>query len=341
MNDNRLAFKLVDQLERPLRDLRISVTDRCNFRCSYCMPRAVFGQNYPYLPRPDILSFEEIARVGQVFSTLGVRKIRLTGGEPLLRKNLEQLISQLSLLPNVETALTTNASLLAKKAYALKEAGLNRLTVSLDALDNATFQLMSDADFDVEDVLQGIEEAYRVGFENIKVNCVIKRGVNDHALEDLTRYFKGTAITVRFIEYMDVGSTNNWHAKEVVPAKEMKETIERMFPLKDGEQSYPGEVAKSYRYEDDSGKVGFITSVTQPFCGDCTRIRLSTDGKLYSCLFATTGFDLRQQLRSGASDQALSTMIIALWQKRSDRYSELRQIASGEKKKIEMSYIGG
>ncbi|MBU6468940.1 MAG: GTP 3',8-cyclase MoaA [Betaproteobacteria bacterium] len=341
MNDNLLDSTLVDQLQRPLQDLRISVTDRCNFRCTYCMPRAVFGHDYPFLPRPDILTFEEITRVSQIFSNLGIRKIRLTGGEPLLRKNLEQLITQLASLNNIEIALTTNASILAKKAKALKEAGLNRLTVSMDALDNPTFQLMSDADFHVEDVLKGIEEAHKVGFEDIKVNCVIKRGVNDHALLDLARYFKGTAVTVRFIEFMDVGSTNNWQPKEVIPAQEMRDTLHALFPLEPVPGSYLGEVARSYRYQDGSGKVGFITSVTQPFCQHCTRIRLSTDGKLYSCLFATTGQDIRTMLRSGASDNELQQAITRIWQQRNDRYSEVRQIESRNRKKIEMSYIGG
>ncbi|MDE2424132.1 MAG: GTP 3',8-cyclase MoaA [Betaproteobacteria bacterium] len=341
MNDNLLDSTLVDQLQRPLQDLRISVTDRCNFRCTYCMPRAVFGHDYPFLPRPDILTFEEITRVSQIFSNLGIRKIRLTGGEPLLRKNLEQLITQLASLNNIEIALTTNASILAKKTKALKEAGLNRLTVSMDALDNPTFQLMSDADFHVEDVLKGIEEAHKVGFEDIKVNCVIKRGVNDHALLDLARYFKGTAVTVRFIEFMDVGSTNNWQPKEVIPAQEMRDTLHALFPLEPVPGSYLGEVARSYRYQDGSGKVGFITSVTQPFCQHCTRIRLSTDGKLYSCLFATTGQDIRTMLRSGASDNELQQAITRIWQQRNDRYSEVRQIESRNRKKIEMSYIGG
>ncbi|KXW56677.1 GTP 3',8-cyclase MoaA [Ferrovum sp. PN-J185] len=341
MNDNRLPHTLVDQLQRPLQDLRISVTDRCNFRCTYCMPRAVFGKDYDFLPRPEILTFEEITRTARIFSKLGIKKIRLTGGEPLLRKNLEQLIEQLSAIQPIEVALTTNASILAKKAQALKNAGLNRITVSLDALDDPTFKLMSDADFSVKDVLEGIEQALHVGFEDIKVNCVIKRGTNDHALLDLVRYFKGTAVTVRFIEFMDVGSTNNWQPVAVVPAKEMKDTINKEFPLESLEESYLGEVARRYRYADGSGEIGFITSVTQPFCRQCTRIRLSTDGKLYTCLFANQGSDIRQLLRHQVSDAEITQHIITLWQSRNDRYSELRQIESGQKKKIEMSYIGG
>ncbi|MCC6067637.1 GTP 3',8-cyclase MoaA [Ferrovum sp. PN-J185] len=341
MNDNRLPYSLVDQLQRPLQDLRISVTDRCNFRCTYCMPRTVFGQDYDFLPRPEILTFEEISRTARIFSQLGIKKIRLTGGEPLLRKNLDQLVAQLTAIESIEVALTTNASILAKKAQSLKDAGLNRITVSLDALDDPTFKQMSDADFSVNDVLQGIEQALYVGFEDIKVNCVIKRGTNDHALLDLARYFKGTAVTVRFIEFMDVGSTNNWQPVEVIPAKEMKEIIDAEFPLESLEESYLGEVARRYRYADGSGEIGFITSVTHPFCGQCTRIRLSTDGKLYTCLFASQGSDIRHFLRNGGSDDEITQHIITLWQARSDRYSELRQLESGQKKKIEMSYIGG
>ena len=331
---------LADRLGRGLHDLRISVTDRCNFRCVYCMPRDVFGRDYPFLPHDALLTFEEIARVAGVFAGLGVEKIRLTGGEPLLRKNLERLVAMLAPLP-VDLTLTTNGALLARKAQALADAGLKRVTVSLDALDDATFKAMGDTDTPVAKVLEGIDAAARAGLAPIKVNAVIKRGVNEHAIADLARHFRGTGHIVRFIEYMDVGATNGWRMDDVVPAAEILERVAGAFPIEPVGANYGGEVAKRWRYVDGAGEIGVIASVTQAFCRDCTRLRLSTDGKLYTCLFATQGHDLRSLVRGGADDERLTGSIASVWRRRADRYSELRTAATPARDKIEMSYIGG
>jgi len=331
---------VVDTLGRRLHDLRISVTDRCNFRCVYCMPRDVFGRDYPFLPHDALLTFEEIARVAGVFAGLGVEKIRLTGGEPLLRKHLEKLVAMLAPLP-VDLTLTTNGALLARKAQALADAGLKRVTVSLDALDDATFRAMGDTDTPVATVLDGIDAAARAGLAPIKVNAVIKRGVNEHAIADLARHFRGSGHIVRFIEYMDVGATNGWRMDDVVPASEILDRIDRHFPIEPIGANYGGEVAERWRYRDGSGEVGVIASVTRAFCRDCTRLRLSTDGKLYTCLFATQGHDLRAIVRGGADDDALMRAIGGVWRQRGDRYSELRTVATAPARKVEMSYIGG
>ncbi len=332
----------IDALGRPLRDLRISVTDRCNFRCTYCMPRDVFGHDYRFLERSQLLDFEEITRVAQAAVRLGVRKLRLTGGEPLLRRDLERLVAMLAAL-DAEVTLTTNASLLVQKAPLLKEAGLRRLTVSLDALDDETFRAMNDVALPVQRVLDGIEAAHGAGLP-VKVNCVVKRGVNDDQIVPLARYFRGTGHTLRFIEYMDVGATNGWRMADVVPAAEIVSAIEAAFPLEAVEAGYLGEVARRYRYRDGAGEVGVIASVTQPFCGDCTRLRLSAEGKLYTCLFARRGNDLRELIRSGASDEEIEARLADIWSVRHDRYSELRTAETTRADappKVEMSYIGG
>ena len=332
---------LADQLGRPIRDLRISVTDRCNFRCTYCMPKSVFDKDYLFLPRAELLSFEEIIRLAKIFVGCGVEKIRLTGGEPLLRKNIEKLIAELARLP-VEITLTTNASLLKKKARALKDAGLSRLTVSLDALDDEIFRHMTDADFSVIDVLEGINSAAAVGLAPIKINCVVRRGVNDHQILTMARHFRHSGQIVRFIEYMDVGSSNGWRMDEVVPSSEVITGINAEFALEPIDANYLGEVAQRWRYVDGAGEIGVISSVTQAFCSSCTRARLSTDGKLYTCLFAQSGHDLRSLLRApNLGDADLIDAISTLWQGRTDRYSELRKNATNTVKKIEMSYIGG
>jgi GTP 3',8-cyclase len=329
-----------DALGRTLHDLRISVTDRCNFRCVYCMPKEVFSRDYRFLPQAELLSFAEIARVARAFVDAGVRKIRLTGGEPLLRKHLERLVEMLARL-DVELTLTTNGVLLAKKARALRDAGLNRVTVSLDALDDATFRAMNDVDFPVADVLAGIDAAAAAGLAPIKVNAVVKRGVNEHAIVPLARHFHGSGHIMRFIEYMDVGHTNGWRMDEVVTAREIVAAIDRVLPIEAIAPNYGGEVAKRWRYRDGGGEVGVIASVTQAFCRDCTRVRLSTDGKVYTCLFATHGDDLRARLRSGASDAEIAGVVRAIWSLRADRYSELRNAATHYLDKVEMSYIGG
>jgi len=331
-----------DTLGRPLRDLRISVTDRCNFRCGYCMPKEVFGVDHAFLPRAEILDFEEIERVVRASVDLGVRKVRLTGGEPLVRRHLERLVGMLAPIPEIEDlTLTTNASLLAGKAQALADAGLDRLTVSLDALDDATFMRMNDVGFPVSRVLDGIAAAKAAGLASVKINSVVRRGLNEHAILDLAEHFRGTGMTVRFIEYMDVGHTNGWRMDDVVPAAEVISRIDARWPLEPVEPEYRGEVAQRYRYRDGGGEIGVISSVTQPFCGDCTRARLSADGSLYTCLFATAGHDLRGLLRSGATDADLATAIRAIWTRRSDRYSELRSLDTVEIPKVEMSFIGG
>ena len=330
-----------DRLGRALRDLRISVTDRCNFRCVYCMPKEVFGKDYQFLERREILTFEEIARLARIFRGLGVEKIRLTGGEPLVRRNLEQLIALIAPIPGVDLTLTTNGSLLARKAHALKAAGLQRITVSLDSLDDAVFRRLNDVDFPVARVLEGIEAAAAVGLSPVKINMVVKRGVNDASILPMARFFRGTGHIVRFIEYMDVGHTNGWRMDDVVPAREVIERIDRELPLEALDPNYPGEVAERWRYRDGSGEIGVIASVTQAFCRTCTRIRLSTEGKLYTCLFATSGHDLRAPLRGGASDGEIRAAVSAIWSKRADRYSEIRTAATARLPKIEMSYIGG
>ncbi|KWT67764.1 Molybdenum cofactor biosynthesis protein MoaA [Comamonas testosteroni] len=350
---------LQDQWGRPLRDLRISVTDRCNFRCNYCMPKEVFDKNYQYLPHSSLLSFEEITRLARLFVAHGVRKLRLTGGEPLLRKNIEALIAQLAELRTpdgqpLDLTLTTNASLLARKARALKDAGLNRVTVSLDGLDDAVFRRMNDVDFPVTDVLAGIEAAQAAGLSHIKVNMVVKRGTNDDQILPMARYFRGTGITLRFIEYMDVGATNGWRMDEVLPSDEVIARLRAELPLIPLAPSAPGETAVRWGYADASGQydpqlgeVGVISSVTHAFCGDCNRARLSTEGQLYLCLFASQGWDLRSLLRNGASDAEIAGAIAPIWQQRDDRYSQLRSemppdvapVRQG--RRIEMSYIGG
>ncbi len=331
-----------DQLSRPLHDLRISVTDRCNFRCPYCMPAEVFGERYEFLPRPEILTFEEIARLARVFAGLGVRKIHLTGGEPTLRAELPTLVALLKeAAPTIELALTTNGSLLGSLAEPLAAAGLDRTTVSLDTLDDAVVRKMNDVDFPVARVLEGIDAAAVAGLTPVKVNAVIKRGVNDPTAVDHARHFKGSGHVLRFIEYMDVGTTNGWRLDDVVPARELIERIDAELPIEPLEAGYRGEVAKRWRYRDGEGEIGFITSVSTPFCGDCTRARISADGSLYTCLFAIAGTDLRGPLRAGADDAALAELLRGVWGAREDRYSELRASNTGGLERVEMSYIGG
>jgi cyclic pyranopterin phosphate synthase len=332
---------LADARARPLRDLRISVTDRCNFRCTYCMPKDIFGPDHEFLPRSEVLSFEEITRVARLFKAQGVEKIRLTGGEPLLRKNLERLIEMLAALGGLDLTLTTNGALLARKARALKDAGLDRLTVSLDSLDDEVFRAMNDVDFPVARVLEGIEAASAAGLAPLKINMVVKRGVNDHTIVAMAKRFKGTGHIVRFIEFMDVGSSNGWRMDDVVPSAEVVRRIAAELPLEPVDPNYFGEVAERWRYRDGGGEIGVISSVTQAFCATCTRARLSTDGMLYTCLFAASGYDLRQLLRSGASDGDLEDAIAGIWRVRADRYSEIRTAETARGRKIEMSYIGG
>jgi GTP 3',8-cyclase len=331
---------LTDTLGRPLRDLRISVTDRCNFRCVYCMPKEVFGRDHRFLPRRELLTFEEIERAASVFVALGVHKLRITGGEPLLRRDLEILIGRLAALGDLDVTLTTNGALLASKAEALAQAGLSRVTVSLDSLDDEVFRAMNDVDFPVARVLAGIDAAAGAGLP-VKVNVVVKRGLNEDSVLEIARRFRGTGHAVRFIEFMDVGATNGWRMDDVVPAAEIVATIGAEFPLEPVEAAYRGEVAQRYRYRDGAGEIGAIASVTQPFCGDCTRAQLSADGEIYTCLFAVRGHDLRAILRSGASDEELDAAIRAIWGRRTDRYSELRTEETSSLRKVEMSYIGG
>ncbi|MBK4734235.1 GTP 3',8-cyclase MoaA [Noviherbaspirillum pedocola] len=342
---------LTDALARPLRDLRISVTDRCNFRCVYCMPKDVFDKNYAFLPQSALLSFEEITRVARVFVAHGVEKIRLTGGEPLLRKHIERLIGMLREIRTpdgreLDLTLTTNGSLLAKKARALKDAGLNRVTVSLDSLNDAIFKRMNDVDFPVDDVLHGIEAAQAAGLGPVKVNMVVKGGVNDGEILPMARRFKDTPTILRFIEYMDVGDSNGWKMDEVIPSAEVVRRIDAELPLEEIEPNYTGETAERWRYRDGGGEIGVISSVTQAFCSDCSRARLSTEGKLYTCLFATGGHDLRALLRTGRSDAEIASVVAGIWRDRGDRYSELRAAGVPDPsrtagKKVEMSYIGG
>ncbi len=339
----------VDTLARPLRDLRISVTDRCNLRCTYCMPREVFGKDFAFLPRAELLSFEEITRLARIAVDLGVRKLRLSGGEPLLRHDLERLIEQLAALRTpdgkaLEIAMTTNGVLLGRKAEALRDAGLTRLTVSLDGLSDATFQRMSDSPVPVARVLEGIAAAQASGLTPLKVNMVVRRGINEHEIVPLARHFRHSGVIVRFIEYMDVGSSNGWRLDEVVPAHEVLARIGAEFPLLAIDPNYHGEVAQRWAYADGGGEIGVIASVTQAFCHACSRLRLSTDGRLYTCLFATSGTDLRDPLRRGADDADLAARIADTWRARQDRYSALRHAetaAPANGKRIEMSYIGG
>ena len=332
---------LLDTLNRPFRDLRISVTDRCNFRCVYCMPKEVFGGDFQFLERGQLLTFEEITRLTRVFVTLGAEKIRLTGGEPLVRRNLERLVAMLSSIPGVDLTLTTNGSLLAQQAQALKDSGLHRVTVSLDSLDDAVFKAMNDVDFPVAKVLAGIAAAAAVGLAPIKINMVVKRGMNEHSIVPMARHFKGTGHILRFIEYMDVGHTNGWRLDDVVSAAEIISTLDAELPLEPVAPNYHGEVAKRWRYRDGSGEIGVIASVTQAFCRDCTRARLSPEGSLYTCLFGLSGFDLRARVRGGASDEELTRAIGRVWQVRGDRYSEIRSAATVHLPKVEMSHIGG
>ena len=332
---------VTDSFGRPLRDLRVSVTDRCNFRCIYCMPKEAFGRDHQFLEREQLLTFEEISRLARIFNELGIEKVRLTGGEPLVRRDLERLIAMLAQIPGLDLTLTTNGSLLAKKARALKDAGLQRITVSLDSLDDTVFKAMNDVGFPVQGVLEGIEAAASVGLKPIKVNMVVKRGVNEQSVLPMARHFRHTDHVLRFIEYMDVGHTNGWRLDQVVSGAEVIRTIDAELPLEPLTPNYRGEVASRWRYRDGGGEIGVITSVTQPFCGSCTRARLSAEGVLYTCLFATKGHDLRALVRGGASDSQISEQIRAVWRVRSDRYSEIRTSQTASLPKIEMSYIGG
>ena len=332
----------VDTLDRPLRDLRISVTDRCNFRCTYCMPREVFDRAYHFLPKEQMLSFEEIKRIAELFVGLGVEKIRLTGGEPLMRRDLESLIEMLANIPRIQDlALTTNGSFSLQRVQSLKNAGLTRISISLDSLDDEIFKAMNDVDFSVQRVLDWIEASAEAGLSPVKVNMVVKRDLNEDSILPMARYFKEKGHILRFIEYMDVGHTNGWRLDDVVPAAEIVQCINAELPIQPADANYRGEVANRYRYEDGSGEIGLIASVTQPFCGDCTRMRVSADGKLYTCLFAVHGHDLRELLRAGATDEQIIQAISGVWAKRADRYSEQRSLQTDELPKVEMSYIGG
>ena len=333
-----------DALKRPLRDLRISVTDRCNFRCGYCMPRDVFGKGHRFLPRRELLTYEEIETVARVFAGLGVRKLRLTGGEPLIRHDLEILVEKLAALPGIDDlSLTTNASLLTpERARSLREAGLMRLNISLDALDDATYKKINDVNFPVSDVLDGIDNARAAGFYPVKVNMVVQKGVNEHAILPMARHFRGSGVVLRFIEFMDVGNSNRWDLSQVFSAGEILHELNREFPLEPLDPNYRGEVARRWRYRDGSGEVGVISSITQPFCRDCARARLSAVGEVYTCLFAAGGHDLRALLRQGAGEQELLRTVADLWRGRDDRYSELRLGETApSREKVEMSYIGG
>ena len=340
--ESRDRLKIVDKLNRPLRDLRISVTDRCNFRCTYCMPKEVFGKDFAFLPHRELLTFEEITRLAKLFVDSGVEKIRLTGGEPTVRKDIEKLISMLSSVDGLkDLTLTTNGSTLTKKAQALKDAGLDRITVSLDSLDDQVFQSMNDVDFPVQGVLEGIEAAAKAGLYPIKINMVVKRGVNDKDIIDMAGFFRGTGHILRFIEYMDVGSTNGWRMDDVISAAEIVSTINDVWPVEPADPNYVGEVAERWRYKDGAGEIGVIASVTQAFCADCTRARLSADGKLYTCLFSNFGHDFRKVVRGGSSDEEISKFIGSVWRIRDDRYSEIRSDETINLPKVEMSFIGG
>ncbi|TFC81546.1 GTP 3',8-cyclase MoaA [Cryobacterium cheniae] len=342
---------MIDQFQRPLHDLRISVTDRCNFRCVYCMPKEVFGKDFAFMERDELLSFEEMTRLARISVAHGVEKIRLTGGEPLLRKGIEELVAMLAELRTpagrpIDIAMTTNGSVLALKAQALKDAGLERVTVSLDSLDDATFQTMNDVKFPVAKVLNSLDVAHSVGLGPIKINMVLKRGQNDQDIVAMARHFKGTPYILRFIEFMDVGSSNGWEMADVVPSSEVVARINAELPLDEVAPNYTGETSRRWRYRDGGGEIGVISSVTQSFCHSCSRARVSTDGKLFTCLFATEGHDLRALMRGGCTDEELSTVMAQIWRARTDRYSELRSAETGQlrasgKKRIEMSYIGG
>jgi cyclic pyranopterin phosphate synthase len=334
---------VLDALQRPLHDLRISVTDRCNFRCTYCMPKEVFGRDYPFIERAQLLSFEEIARVARVFASLGVEKIRLTGGEPLLRSDVTTLVTMLSGIDGIrDLTMTTNGSLLSREmAHALRSAGLHRITISIDAIDDAVFRRLNDVDYGVSRVLAAVDAAAEAGLTPLKVDAVIRRGVNDSQILPIARHFRGTGHIVRFIEFMDVGTTNGWKLDDVVPGAEILRTIAAEWPIEPLDRNYPGEVAERWRYLDGAGEIGVITSVTQPFCGNCTRARISADGQLYTCLFASRGTDLRGLLRSGADDDGLRDAIARVWSVRDDRYSELRSAETAATTRVEMSRIGG
>ncbi|KAF0240747.1 MAG: hypothetical protein FD180_4785 [Planctomycetota bacterium] len=336
-----MSAPLLDTLRRPLRDLRISVTDRCNFRCTYCMPRAVFGPDYAFLDRKELLTFEEIARVTRTFRALGVEKVRLTGGEPTLRRELDKLMALLAPIPGLDLTLTTNGSTLEGLAAGFATAGLKRVTVSLDSLDDAVFAKLNDVAFPVARVLAGIDAAAAAGLRPVKVNCVVKRSVNLAGVLDLARHFRGSGHILRFIEFMDVGTTNGWRMDEVVPSRELSATIGAAWPIEPVEANYPGEVAERWRYRDGAGEIGFISSVTQAFCRGCNRARLSADGRLFTCLFGVHGTDLRGPIRDGASDSELAATIASAWQTRTDRYSELRSAETVGLPKVEMSFIGG
>ncbi len=333
--------KMTDRLRRPLRDLRISVTDRCNFRCVYCMPKEIFGRDYQFMAHSQLLSFEEITRLAKIFVRHGIEKVRITGGEPLVRRHLEKLIEMLAQIPGLDLTLTTNGSLLKKKAQALKDAGLKRVTVSLDSLDEAIFRAMNDVDFPVASVLEGIAEAAAVGLQPVKVNMVVKRGINVDSVLPMARHFKGSGHILRFIEFMDVGATNGWRMDDVIPTRELVRMINGEMAIEPIDPNYQGEVAERWRYKDGGGEVGFISSVTQAFCRDCNRARVSTEGKLYTCLFATEGHDLRSLLRGGKSDDEILDVIGQIWSVREDRYSEIRSEHTAGLRKVEMSYIGG
>jgi cyclic pyranopterin phosphate synthase len=337
-----LGMPLLDARRRPLHDLRISITDRCNFRCVYCMPKEVFGRDFVFLRREQLLTFEEIARLVRLFVTLGVEKVRLTGGEPLLRRDVERLVAMLAAVDGLrDLTLTTNGALLThEKARSLADAGLKRITISLDSLDDATFRALNDVDFPVSAVLDAIDNAAAAGLDPVKIDVVLKRGVNDHEIVPLAARFRGTPHILRFIEYMDVGNTNRWRLDEVVPGREVRDAIAREWPLEPAESQYFGEVAERWRYVDGGGEIGIITSVTQPFCGTCTRARMSADGELFTCLFASHGHDLRAMLRSDANDDELRERIASVWRVRDDRYSELRAELPAARK-VEMSFIGG
>jgi len=332
---------LADTLGRGLRDLRISVTDRCNFRCVYCMPRETFDRDFKFLPHDEILRFEEIARLARMFAGLGVKKVRITGGEPLVRRELHRLVAMLAEIPGLDLTLTTNGSLLAKQAAALARAGLKRVTVSLDSLDDATFRAINDADYPVARVLEGVEAAAAAGMAPIKINMVVKRGVNDAHVLAMAERWRGSGHIVRFIEYMDVGSTNGWRMDDVVPSAEIVRAIGARHPLEPVDPNYAGEVAERWRYRDGAGEIGVISSVTQAFCASCNRLRLSAEGSLYTCLFAEHGHDLKWLLRRGGSDEEIVNEIAAVWRARGDRYSEIRTAETAKARKIEMSYIGG
>ncbi|MFA9461044.1 GTP 3',8-cyclase MoaA [Thiohalorhabdus methylotrophus] len=331
-----------DTLNRPLRDLRISVTDRCNFRCVYCMPKELFGSGHAFLPRDEILSFEEITRLTRIFTEHGVSKLRITGGEPLVRHDIEHFVAMVAAVEGIEDiTLTTNATLLPGKAEALREAGLSRITVSLDAIEDEVFRQINDVGYPVDRVLEGIDAASAAGLGPIKVNMVVKRGMNEEQILPMARHFRGTGHILRFIEFMDVGNSNGWRMDDVVTAAQIRDTLDAEWPIEPLDPNYPGEVASRYRYRDGAGEVGIISSVTEPFCGSCTRARLSAQGELYTCLFGSRGHDFRALLRGGASDAEISEFLSGLWSLRADRYSELRTEETAHLPKVEMSHIGG